>query len=217
MFLEIDNIIFPDSCEVIQVASQQYVYPIFKNGSTSLHFTQDIKKWKSFYNNDIKKIQSPITVYLRDPRERFISGVNTFVQHCHKDYSNLDTTTILHFVKHHLFLNRHYIPQFYWLINLSRYFSGLLIFEPLSNINQIVDTNERAWVIPPTLDFLESIKDFPWEKLELYFFLDQILFNYIDHPTTLDKIMLDVKSNFPELYQLIFQKSLDITNVLPKT
>ena len=101
MFSKIDDIIFPNSCEVIQLSSQQFVFPIMKNGSSS--FFMQIQKrirtdWKVIVNDDIKKINYPITIFLRSPRERFISGVNTYLQHLERDYPGLDRKTILWFV-----------------------------------------------------------------------------------------------------------------------
>lgn len=218
MFTELDSIIFPDSCEVIEIVpSQHYVYPIFKNGSSSLHKTQALVGWKSFFNDEITQINCPITVYLRDPRSRFISGVNTFIQHCHRDFDNLDTNTILHFVKNYLFLNRHYAPQFFWLINLARYSTAPLILQNLESIDQIVDMNSRAGIRPPAKDLLDQVKDFSWQKVELYSFIDQLLMDRIGQTVTFQQLMTDIKQQHFNLYNLIFQKSSTLINVLPKT
>jgi hypothetical protein len=218
MFSELDNIIFPDSCEVIEIVpSQHYVYPIFKNGSSSLHETQILTEWNSFFNNEITNITCPITVYLRDPRDRFVSGVNTFIQHCHRDFNNLDTDTILHFVKHYLFLNRHYTPQFFWLINLARYSTAPLILQNLDSIDQIVNINDSAGIAPPTKDLLDKIKDFPWQKLELYFLLDQLLVDRVGQTVTFQQLTTEIKQQHSDLYNLIFQKTSTLINALPKT
>ena len=37
MLSRIDEFIFPDRCEGNSITSQQFVYPIFKNGSSSLN------------------------------------------------------------------------------------------------------------------------------------------------------------------------------------
>jgi len=218
VFSEIDSIIFPDSCEVIEtVPSQLYVYPIFKNGSSSLYETQKRMHWNSVYNEQIGSIKTPITVYLRDPRERFVSGVNTFVQHCHRDFENLDTTTILHFVQRYLFLNRHYAPQFFWLINLARYSSAPLHLQNVDAVNQIVEIKYRAQITPPSLEFLSHIENFPWKQLELYFFLDQILIDRQGQTVSFTQLINDIRSDHPELYQLIFQRHLDLAHVLSQT
>jgi len=218
MFFELDTIVFPTRCEVIEIVpSQHYVYPIFKNGSTSLRITQKITKWRSVCNKEIEQIQAPITVYLRNPKKRFVSGINTFVQHCLRDCPELDINTILYFVKKYLFLNRHYAPQFYWLINLARYSTAPLLFQKLDDINKIVDIDSHARVTPPSDNFLETVESFPWEQLELYFFLDQLLIDRIGQIVTFGQLMNDIRNDHSELYQLLFKKNIELVNVLSKT
>jgi hypothetical protein len=217
VFSALDDIIFPDSCEVIKVTSQQYVYPIFKNGSSSIRNTQILKNWQSIKDHDIGLITEPITVYLRDPRERFVSGVNTFLQFNLRETSTLDTDTVLHFVKQYLFLNRHYAPQFYWLINLARYSQTPLNLQSIDAINQIVDMNDHAGIDPPSNDFIARIKNFPWQQLELYFFLDQILIDQIGKSMTFAQIIKHIKEQHPSVFDQLFKKSKDIVDVLSKT
>jgi hypothetical protein len=218
MFSEIDNTIFPDSCEVLEIVpSQLFVYPIFKNGSTSLVKSAPILGWNTINESDIHKIETPITVFLRDPKERFVSGVNTFLQHCHRDYPGLDTKTILFFVGKYLFLNRHYTPQFFWLINLARYSQAPLKFEHMDNIGQLTSYYTRSDVVPFTEEFLEKIQNFPWSQLELYFFLDQLLIERIGTQITFSDLIFDIKKSHPTLYKLIFKHSHKILNVLSKT
>jgi hypothetical protein len=218
MFSEIDKTIFPDSCEVLEIIpSQLVVYPIFKNGSTSLTKSSTRLGWKTIRESDISQIQTPITVFLRDPKERFISGVNTFLQHCHRDYKDLDTRTILFFVEKYLFLNRHYAPQFFWLINLARYSQAPLKFQHMNDIDQLTSYVTRAGVTPPTEEFLESIQNFPWSQLELYFFLDQLLIERIGTQTTFVDLVNDIKTTHYNLYELIFERTYRIFDVLPKT
>jgi hypothetical protein len=218
MFSEIDNTIFPDSCEVLElVPSQLFVYPIFKNGSSSLTESAPVFGWKTINKSSISQIRSPITVFLRDPKERFISGVNTFLQHCHRDYKDLDSRTILFFVEKYLFLNRHYAPQFFWLINLARYSRAPLKFQHMNDISQLTSHVTRAGVNPPTEEFLESIHNFPWSQLELYFFLDQLLIERIGTQTTFVDLVNDIKNTHHDLYELIFEKTYRIFDALPKT
>jgi hypothetical protein len=218
MFSEIDKTIFPDSCEVLEIVpSQLFVYPIFKNGSSSLTESVIDMGWKIITKSDIPNIQTPITVFLRDPKERFISGVNTFLQHCHRDCQGLDTKTILFFVEKYLFLNRHYAPQFFWLINLARYSQAPMQFRHMDDICQLTPLHTHAGVNPPTEEFLESIQQFPWKRLELYFFLDQLLIERIGKQMTFFELLNDIKNNHRDLYDLIFEHSNRIFDVLPKT
>lgn len=121
MLSRLDDVIYPNRCEVIEIeASQRYIYPIFKNASSSITEWARQQNYKILFNEQIKRAPT-IDVVLRDPQKRFTSGVNTFVQNLLKDKPTLSTDTILYFVENYLFLNRHYAPQLSWLINLFRY------------------------------------------------------------------------------------------------
>lgn len=123
MLSRIDEIIYPNRCEVVEFSNpQRFVYPIFKNGSSSLKEYPIDPTPKKLLNNQIKKCNS-IDVILRNPHDRFISGVNTFVFNLLKDNPKLDKFTIMYFVETYLFLNRHYAPQMSWLGNLNKYTS----------------------------------------------------------------------------------------------
>jgi hypothetical protein len=219
VFSELDNIIFPDGCEVIKVTSQHYVFPIFKCGRSSLTKSMESNGWTFVDESDIPKIQTPITIFLRDPRQRFISGVNTFLQHLLSKEKNLDQDTVLYFVNNYLFLNRHFSPQFFWLLNLSR-FAGtdkLLSLNHLSDIKLLTDLQDDAEVDPITDELRNKIQKFNWEKLELYLYLDQILIDNIGKTMTILELLDHVKRDHKDLYDLVFRKTLNIVDILPKT
>jgi len=177
------------------------------------------KGWTFVSESDIGKISSPITIFLRDPRDRFISGVNTFLQHLDNQGNMLDRHTVLYFVNRYLFLNRHYAPQFFWLLNLVR-FSGpntQVTFRGMTEISQLTNMHSHAEVLPITQDLRQAIDSFDWKKLELYFYLDQILLDHIGQTVNVTDLINHIKINHAELYQLVFEKTLDIVNVLPKT
>ena len=216
MFSEVDSIIFPDSCEVIQVASQQFVYPIFKCGRSSLTLSMESKGWTFVAEKDIPTIAGPITIFLRDPRDRFLSGVNTYLQHLENEGNNLDQHTVLYFINRYLFLNRHYAPQFFWLLNLAR-FTGpdtLVTFSSMTEIGRLTDLNHRADVDPITNELREKIESFDWSKLELYYYLDQILLDHIGKTIKLRDLIKYVQTKHSMLYKIVFQKTLDIVDVL---
>jgi hypothetical protein len=216
VFSELDNIIFPDGCEVIQVTSQHFLFPIFKCGRSSLTESMQDKGWTFVPESEIKHILDPITVFLRDPRDRFISGVNTFVQHLQGD--ELDTHSVLYFVNRYLFLNRHYAPQFFWLINLLRYAGPnvRVTLKPMSDISLLTHRHSHADVEPITAELLAKIQSFDWSKLELYFYLDQILLDHVNQTVKITDLLEHIKTHHSELYDLTFKRTQDIVNVLPK-
>lgn len=221
MFSEIDKTIFTNSCEVLEIVpSQHYVFPIFKCGSSSLHDTAPIKNWKAIVDEDIKNITAPITVFLRDPKKRFISGVNTYLIQTKRQFPLLDENTILWFVDNYLFLNRHYCPQFFWLLNLSKYTNPEVKLQLCSykNIAELTDINSDAGIPKPTDKFLEQIQQFNWKSLELYFFLDQILTDRIGQEFTVRELVDIVYREYPEVYRLVFEPTIKLSkNVLPST
>ena len=218
MFDEIVKTIYPDRCEVLEIVpSHHYVYPIFKNGSSSLHKEQKSQKWNSVFDRDIGLIDVPITVFLRDPKDRFISGVNTFVQQTLRDNPKLDRDTIMFFVQKYLFLNRHYIPQFFWLVNLSRFTNQPLVFKDMTEVSDLTIYNSRAGIIPPDEQFLTDVADFPWGALELYFFLDNLLLSRIGQTITFSEILSDFKQRFADQYTTVFQRTFALIDGMPKT
>jgi hypothetical protein len=217
MFSEVDSIVFPDSCEVIQVASQQFVYPIFKCGRSSLTWKMESRGWTFVSEKDINKINTPIRIFLREPRERFLSGINTYLQHLAAEGNELDQHTVLYFVNRYLFLNRHYAPQFFWLLNLARFTrpDTLVTFSPMTEIGQLTHFNSRAGVEPLTDELAQKINSFNWTSVELYYALDQILIDHIGKTITIHELLTHVQDKHSNLYDLVFKKSLNITNVLP--
>ncbi len=121
MLSRIDEIIFPNRCEVLEFSNpQRFVYPIFKNGTSSMMIYPIEPNPKKLISHQIRQCDA-IDIILRDPEERFVSGVNTFVYNLLRDNPNLDKDTIMYFVENYLFLNRHYAPQIFWLLNLNRF------------------------------------------------------------------------------------------------
>ena len=95
MLNRLDDIIYPNRCEVIEIeASQRYIYPIFKNGSTSLNDYAQAQKLKILFNEQIRKL-SNINVIIRNPQERFISGFNTYIYNTKQENPQLKTNKII--------------------------------------------------------------------------------------------------------------------------
>jgi len=197
MLSQIDTILFPDECIVLEATENRYVYPIHKNGSTSLHNS-------GFRKLSLDEIQNltEIDVFVRDPASRYISGVSTFLDDLHFDHY-----TSLQFVENYLFLNNHYAPQFYWLLNLQRFTRAKLRLRPLSELGSITKLHDNQSV----KNRLVSITD----KVEFYLQLDQPLVGeLLGRTVTFKQIVQTVKHRYPEAYKEIVQRSIDLCNVL---
>ena len=208
MLSHLDCIIFPDRCEVIEIIpSQRYVYPIFKNGKSSLYYHANTHKCRLLFNEQLKKLNS-IDVILRDPYERFTSGVNTFVQMTVRDHPELDTATVLWFAQNYLFLNRHYAPQFLWLINLARYIDSttklnFLGMEQLTNIAH--EDHKPIGVLPATEQLVNQLKNIP--ENEMYQRIDQVLLKCIGQSLRFDHLIQHIQKQDYTAYDYVIGRS----------
>ena len=215
MLTDLDKELFPDDSEVVEIPSHdRRIYLIQKNGSSSLRKDAESKGWTILRNQQIQNLSS-VDVYLRDPQERYLSGVNTFVQHLLRDHPGLDRETCLHLATRYLFLNRHYLPQWHWLINLARFLDAdcQIRLRSLADLNQITDVKSRAGIMPlspsSSKDLLRNN-----DKLELWFLMDRILLGRCGQSLTWQEIMKLYKEHPSEPLSSIVDCMESIHNVL---
>ena len=201
MLSQLDNIIFPDRCDVLEIVpSQRYVYPIYKNGSSSLY-----KSGFRLVDHDELSNIPVVDIYVRNPYDRFVTGVNTFLQHNAK----LDQSTVLHFVNDYLFLNRHFCPQFHWLVNLQRFTDAKIRINPISALSDITALRVNQSEDPLLDEYLSR------DKLHFYLSIDKVLTEDLLGKTVPFKLIVQtIKHRYPEVYKEIIQRSKDLCNVL---
>ena len=103
-------------CQVVSIGGT-YVYPIFRVGYTSLMEDADMV----FTDREIDNCPT-ITVLLRDPKARFISGVN---EYCRQNSKDLDH--IYKKIQLGKLVDRHFMPQYLWLLHTyTNIIKGLL-------------------------------------------------------------------------------------------
>ena len=107
------NRLLNTDCKVYELG-ENFVYPIMRNGSSSLRSVVGHK----YTNKEIQKCKD-IVVFLRDPADRFVSGLN---EYCRQN--NADLTQTWQLVKQGKFIDRHFSPQWIWLLHLSRFYQG---------------------------------------------------------------------------------------------
>jgi hypothetical protein len=195
MLSRIDDIIYPNRCEVIEIeASQRYIYPIFKNGSSSLMEYAKNQNCKILLNEQIKQI-SVIDVVLRDPMSRFLSGFNTYVYNTKQANPQLDVNTIIYFAENYLFLNRHYAPQLSWIINLSKYTNTLAVLH-LHDMS-ILDKFTQLSIKPNETNMLsEEVVNRLKNNIhnEMYQRLDHLLLELVGKEITINEILAHLKA-----------------------
>ena len=208
MKTSLDTELFPNLCEVVSLPlHNQWVYLIQKNGNTSLRYQQRRDNLKVFSNNEIQALDY-VDVYIRNPRDRYVSGINTYLQHLQRDYPELDSSTAFWFAKQYKFLNSHYLPQFHWLANLARYLrsDAKIRLRNFKDFASIAERNDRARVIPPTDDFINQLMT-DNHNIELWLFLDQVLLDLSGSMFTWDELLEHYLCNHRNI----------IEHVLPKT
>jgi hypothetical protein len=109
------NKLLNTDCKVYELGDN-FVYPIMRNGSTSLSKVVG----REYTNHEIDECQN-ILVFLRDPADRFISGINEYCQQ-----RKADLRQIYRLVEQGKLIDRHFSPQWIWLLHLSKYYEGMI-------------------------------------------------------------------------------------------
>ena len=204
----LDTEMFPDLCEVVSLPlHSQWVYLIQKNGNSSLRAQQSQDNLAMFVNDEIRTLDY-VDVYIRNPRSRYISGINTYLQFLQRDHPELDSATALWFAKRYKFLNTHYLPQFHWLANLSRYLRSdtKIRLRDFKNFDSITNVKRLPRVVPPSKEFIKQL--FADDTgIELWLYLDQILLDLSGSMFTWDELLEYYHCNHKNI----------IEHVLPKT
>lgn len=203
MLSYIDPILFPDDILVIELTQGRYVYPIYKNGSSGL-----FEKAKTILSPDAIRNLTHIEVFVREPFERYISGVQTYLRY----NPHLDRVTTLTMIDEYLFLNRHFALQFHWLVNLQRFTNDASItFAPMSELdNAIGDTWNALTRDQSLIDYFEEN-----DKLHFYLQLDKILYeDFMGKTVKFLDIMVHIHTFYPVLYEEVIERSQKLCAVL---
>jgi hypothetical protein len=198
----LDTELFPDLCEVVEIPlHNQWVYLIQKNGNSSLRLQQARDNFAVFTNDQIRALDY-VDVYIRNPQDRYVSGVNTYLQHLQRDHPELDSATAFWFAKRYKFLNTHYLPQFHWLANLSRYLRSdtKIRLRNFRDFGNVVDVRFRSILKPATQDFVtELLKNN--HGIELWLYLDQILLDLEGQEFTWSELLAYYRRNHKNIIE----------------
>lgn len=199
----LDPILFPDECEVVELSPGHYVFPIFKNGSSGIK-----DRAIRYLNTDQVAKLGNVNIYVRDPFERYVSGVQTYLRY----NSHLDRATALTMIDEYLFLNRHFSLQFHWIMNLQRFNPDIwMTFKPMSELNDNVGETRNAISRDETL--IDYFKEN--EKLHFYLLLDKVLTeDFIGKTVKFKDILVHIKEIHPLLYEETIKRSKELCAVL---
>ena len=126
--------------------------------------------------------------------------LKTYLQHLQRDHPELDYSTAFWFARRYKFLNTHYLPQFHWVANLSQYLRGdtKIRLRNFQDFNKITDIRDRAYVVPPSSDFVKKIFE-DNKDIELWLFLDQVLLDLAGQELTWNELVTHYQKHYPEV------------------
>jgi len=215
MLTDLDSCLFPDDCEVVSLPLHNLnLYLIQKNGSSSIRKDAKRHDWSVHRGESIKDLDH-VDVFLRDPTQRYVSGVNTFVQHLMRDHPHLDRMTCLHMALHYPFLNRHYLPQWHWLLNLARFLDKdcEIRFHDLSGLGQITDLHSHAGIEPMPAEE-KKLAEAHANNLKLWFLMDEILMGYIGQSLSWSQLLGIYKNHPAKPLEIITSRFTSVYDVL---
>jgi len=175
--------------KVVELLPGKFVLPIFKNGLSSIENYAKEKNIKWLINEQLKNIDT-ITVFLREPAERFVSGVHSFIEFEKRKNKELDYNTMLYCIEHCLVRNEHFMPQFFFLKNLTKYFTGLVDLRGVNELKEWIPNRDKPAIPDITDEQKERISKIKYEDLRY----DDLLFERHMHKIA-DTFYLSKKIN----------------------
>ena len=213
MLSHLDRVLFPDRCEVIEIVpSQRYVYVIFKNGHSSFLSYRLTNDCRVLINQQIQKLNN-IDVVIRDPQDRLVSGINTFIQHTLRNNPGLDSATVAWFAQNYLYLDRHYCSQFAWLLNLARYLAvdTKLNFLPITEVSNLTGLNEKPLGISQASnDIIRQVGLI--KNNEMNQRIDSVIFGCIGQSLTFIELLQHIKTSDSAAYDYVVGYAQQILN-----
>ena len=126
------NKLLNTDCVVVDIGPHT-VYPIFRVGHTSLMASAN----NTYTNKQIAECKH-IDILIRDPGERFVSGLNQYSRD-----NNLEVEETWDLVEQGRLVNRHFAPQYMWLFHLYKFYKGAVTLKPFSHIKKITNMHEK--------------------------------------------------------------------------
>jgi len=209
MLTRLDDILFPNRVEVYDFHEiNKFFYPIFKCGSTSMDAIAQDKNFKKIINEQIRKL-SVVDVFIRNPKERYISGVQTYLY----NNTHLNVDTVKHYLKQGIILDRHFAHQYQWIINLARYLDtdAKIYFHNINMMNQYCQNINIVKDKNTDIDLLDVVNS---PGLATAFTIDQIILDELTGQSwTVKEMFNHLNERCPTEYSTLIGKAY---HVLPK-
>ena len=166
------NTLLNTECTVYRIG-KNHVYPIFKNASSSLKQVYN----QVFRNQEIAQCDN-IHVLIRDPADRFVAGINTYSKE-----NNMEIYETMDQINEGRLMDRHFCPQWIWLLHLRKFYNGKVTLRALENITDYCDVHRN-----------KADAKMPVEAPSTFITADLELTKYFEQSVSLDKIIKECKS-----------------------
>ena len=185
--------LFLADCEVIKFSSSLNIYPIYKNGRSSLTQYAEKNNLPIIKNKEISLLDN-ITIYIRDPLSRFVSGVHTFfyLNNLKINYDFLEKINKFEIV------DQHFMPQCFWFMHLFKFYKKNIYLRSVDEIYNLVPTRGGPWNCNPlpwnplSSEDKKMIMSINYKK-----FTDidyKILYPYMNKSIELGKVIKEIKN-----------------------
>ncbi len=124
------NNLLNTDCVVVRIGPHT-IYPIFRVGQSTLMSICDQK----YINKEIDYCNH-VEIMIRKPEDRFVSGVNEYCRQ-HK----LDVQSTWKEINEGRIHDRHFTPQYIWLLHLYKFYKGFVTIRPFKHILNITDVH----------------------------------------------------------------------------
>jgi len=152
------NKLLTSDCTVVEI-NGKVIFPIFKVGSSSLRHDAD----KTYTNNDISRC-GHIYIFIRDPGDRFVSGLNEYCEQ-----NNLDVEASWDLVGKGKLIDKHFAPQYIWLLHLYKFYKGVVTIKPFTSLKRFTAVhkkkNKKKKIYVP---LLKNFVEVDYELMEYY-------------------------------------------------
>jgi hypothetical protein len=167
MLKDWNNLINTD-CVVVDIG-EVTVYPIFRNGSTSLFRACD----RRHINDQIKDCEN-IEILIRNPDDRFISGINMY-----SEQNDLSVEETWSKARQGTLVDRHFCPQYIWLLHLYKFYRGTVTLRKFEHIKALTSIHRKK----------SKTKKKQVPILKNFVAVDHELMGSIDRPTNLKNLL----------------------------
>ena len=152
------NKLLNTDCTVVDIGPHT-VYPIFRVGFTTLSSVCERK----YVNKQIAECKH-IDVMIRDPGDRFVSGINEYSRQ-----NNLDVEETWKLVEQGKLVDRHFAPQYMWLLHLYKFYKGAVTILPFNHIKKITSVHKRKGYRREPVTLLKSFVEIDYALTEHYY------------------------------------------------